>query len=110
MSTSSSPSLTGKSQILQWSRRPVVTVTDAAGPFMLTSVDVAAFNGAATSNILIDGYDALGDVIASETVTVNDNALPFITVSTAGTAFAGLELAEADVHRTSTPIRAGRRG
>ena len=59
---------------------PVVTVTDAAGPFMLTSVDVAAFDGGATSNILIDGYDALGDVIASEVVTANDNELPFTTV------------------------------
>ena len=73
---------------------PVVTVTDAAGPFMLTSVDVGAFNGGATSNILIDGYDALGDVIASATVTANDNALPLTTVLAAGTAFAGLELAK----------------
>ncbi|MDR3662494.1 MAG: hypothetical protein P4L86_19290, partial [Mycobacterium sp.] len=73
---------------------PVVTVTDAAGPFMLTSVDVGAFDGGATSNILIDGYDALGDVIASVTVTANDDEVPFTTVSAAGTAFAGLELAK----------------
>ena len=73
---------------------PVITVTDATGPFMLTSVDVIPFQGGTTSDILITGYDALGDVIASETVTATDAAVPGTTVWVTGTAFAGLGLAK----------------
>ena len=43
---------------------------------------------------MITGYDALGDVIASATVTATDAAVPGTTVWATGTAFAGLELAK----------------
>jgi T1SS-143 domain-containing protein len=74
---------------------PVITVTDAAGLFTLASVNLGAAQGAPTDDILLTGYDALGDVIASATVTVIDaEGTPANAISAAGTAFDGLQLAK----------------
>ena len=73
----------------------VITVTDAAGPFALASVDLGATAGG-TSNILITGYDALGDVIASATVAVpaGPEGGPLNFAFGPGSAFDGLDLAK----------------
>src|SRR5262249_18151837 len=70
-----------------------VTVTDIVGPFTLTSVDLGAPKD---DTLLLTGFDALGNVVASATVGIGHPGFGFAAdhFDAAGTAFGGIELAK----------------
>src|SRR5579883_718221 len=82
-----------------------ITITDAAGKFALTSIDLSEgsqFNifGGGNSVELV-GLDASGHVLATDTVSVG-NGLPTTVFDAAGTPFAGLQLAALELLPSDT--------
>ena len=80
-----------------------VTITDAAGPFTLNSIELGTVDGAPNSptggTVTLIGLDGQGDVLASVTLAVDTiNTFDPATVFTAsGTVFAGLQLASLEI-------------
>ena len=70
-----------------------IAVTDAAGPFVL---DNLIFGATSTSQVVLSGFDALGNLIASATVSVSASGDEYAdhTFNAAGTALAGVQIAK----------------
>ncbi|HLH89324.1 MAG TPA: VCBS domain-containing protein [Xanthobacteraceae bacterium] len=79
-----------------------LSITDASGPFVLTSILLGQISGTPNfnnPNVTLVGLDAQGDVIASVPLTVglDSNNFPATVFNAAGTAFAGLQLAKLEL-------------
>ena len=86
---------TGQGEI-QGAAGGTITITDASGPFTLTAIELGELGDSKTVTLL--GLDAQGDVVASATVTTSaSNGFPETVFNTAGTAFAGVELAKLEL-------------
>jgi T1SS-143 domain-containing protein len=82
----------------------LITVTDSAGPFTLTSVNLGLFGqstGTAADNVTLLGFDALGNQLASVTVnlgaTIGLGSNLSYLFSAAGTAFDGLSISKLEI-------------